>query len=89
MVANNFLLLHRIYHNSDLTSGWIVVGIVPRLPRKDISMLLENEVINRKVVISSLANPRSVTSMKAGKIEKQNLKAFSSCCETCSNQTEE
>lgn len=66
------ILLVSLYIGFVLLSGPIVVGVAPRLPMKDLSMLLGNELSGGKVTIHPKVTLELATSIEIEKIEEEN-----------------
>lgn len=79
-ISNDFLSipLHRVHLVSDLVSGPIVVGVVPRMPMKGVSMLLGKELAGEKITIYPKLELEPVTSTEMEKIEEENPCIFPS-----------
>lgn len=67
---------------SDLVLGPILIGFVPRLPMKGVSMLLGNQLSSGKITIYSKVMLESVTSIDTEKIEEENSGILPSCAVT-------
>lgn len=80
-MSSEFLSItfHRFHLLSDLVSGLIVVGVVPRLAMKRISMLSGNELAGGKVTIHPKVVLEPITSINTKKIEEDKPCIFPSC----------
>ena len=74
--------LHRVVLKSDLVSGPVVVGVVPALPMKGVSMLLGNDLAGGKVIVEPKVVMEPIIESKIDKIEEEIPGLFPSCAVT-------